>query len=140
MNQTAGRHATLARATQPIGVMRAEHTSHGERRLLLSPRGTLRAWEGLCLRRPHRLLCRTSHSMPAPDLAWAYPLLFKTHVSLVAGSLPGHAWPLRALWRHLRVVIDTARSRALFLLAALLCLAFMASVALARRPLGGWAP
>jgi hypothetical protein len=87
-----------------------------------------------------RSLCRTCHSMPAPDLAWAYPLPLNTHVSLAAGSLPGHAWLLRALWRHLSVVIDTARSRALFLLAALLCLAFMASVALARHPLGGWEP
>ncbi|MBT9515076.1 MAG: SirB2 family protein [Methyloversatilis discipulorum] len=135
--------------------------------------------------------------MPAPEFAWAYPLLLKTHVSLVAGSaglfalrglgrLLDHAWPLRALWRHLSVAIDTAlllagaslwwllqlnplhtpwlgvklalllvyialgsmalkrarspRSRALFLLAALLCLAFMASVALARHPLGWWAP
>jgi len=135
--------------------------------------------------------------MPAPDLAWAYPLLLKTHAGLVAGSaglftlrglggLMGHTWPLRALWRHLSVAIDTAlllagaslwwllqlnplhmpwlgvklalllvyialgsmalkrahtpRSRALFLLAALLCLAFMASIALARHPLGWWAP
>lgn len=135
--------------------------------------------------------------MPTPDIAWAYPLLLKTHVSLVAGSaglfalrglggLLGQAWPMRSGWRHLSVAIDTAllaagaslwwllqlnplhapwlgtklalllvyialgsmalkrarstRSRALFLLAALLCLAFMASIALARHPLGWWAP
>ncbi|MDP2018196.1 SirB2 family protein [Hydrogenophaga sp.] len=135
--------------------------------------------------------------MPTPDIAWAYPLLLKTHVSLVAGSaglfalrglggLLGQTWPMRSGWRHLSVAIDTAllaagaslwwllqlnplhapwlgtklalllvyialgsmalkrarspRSRALFLLAALLCLAFMASVALARHPLGWWAP
>ena len=135
--------------------------------------------------------------MPAPDLAWAYPLLLKTHVSLVAGSAALFAWrglgrmldqrwPLEAGWRYLSVAMDTAlllagaslwwllqlnplhtpwlgvklalllvyialgsmalkrartpRSRALYLLAALLCLAFMASIALARHPLGWWAP
>jgi len=135
--------------------------------------------------------------MPVPDIAWAYPLLLKTHVSLVVGSvglfalrgigvLWRHAWPMRPQWRRLSVVIDsalllagaslwwllqlnpihqtwlgaklvlllvyialgtmalkrarTARARALFLLAALACVAFMASVALARHPLGWWAP
>lgn len=135
--------------------------------------------------------------MPVPDLAWAYPLLLKTHVSLVAisatlfalrglGVLRGQAWPMQAVGRRLSVAIDSAlllagaslwwllqlnplhtpwlgvklilllvyiglgsmalkrartpRSRALYLLAALLCLAFMASIALARHPLGWWAP
>lgn len=135
--------------------------------------------------------------MPTPDIAWAYPLLLKTHVSLVVTSvglfsvrglaaLQGQRWPLRQGWRRASEVIDSAllaagaslwwllqlnplhtpwlglklglllvyialgtmamRStastpvRALFLLAALLCVAFMASIALARHPLGWWAP
>lgn len=135
--------------------------------------------------------------MPTPDIAWAYPLLLKTHVSLVVTSvglfavralaaLQGQGWPLRQGWRRASEVIDSAllaagaslwwllqlnplhtpwlglklglllvyialgtmamRStastpvRALFLLAALLCVAFMASIALARHPLGWWAP
>ncbi|MBT9465270.1 MAG: SirB2 family protein [Hydrogenophaga sp.] len=35
---------------------------------------------------------------------------------------------------------SSTRTRALFLLGALLCVAFMASIALARHPLGWWAP
>lgn len=135
--------------------------------------------------------------MPTPDIAWAYPLLLKTHLGLVVTSvglftvralaaLQGQGWPLRQGWRRASEVIDSAllaagaslwwllqlnplqtpwlglklglllvyialgtmamRStastpvRALFLLAALLCVAFMASIALARHPLGWWAP
>lgn len=135
--------------------------------------------------------------MPTPDIAWAYPLLLKTHVGLVVGSvslfamralgvLQGQGWPLRSGWRHLSVVLDTTlllagaglwwmlqlnllhtpwlglklcllmvyialgsmalrgahstRAQALYLLAALLCVAFMASIALARHPLGWWSP
>ncbi len=135
--------------------------------------------------------------MPTPDIAWAYPLLLKTHLGLVMTSvglftvralaaLQGQGWPLRQGWRRASEVIDSAllaagaslwwllqlnplhtpwlglklglllvyialgtmamRStastpvRALFLLAALLCVAFMASIALARHPLGWWAP
>jgi uncharacterized membrane protein SirB2 len=135
--------------------------------------------------------------MPTPDIAWTYPLLLKTHLALVVGSvgvfavrgvgvLQGQGWPLSPGWRRLSVVLDSAllaagaslwwllqlnplhtpwlglklalllvyivlgsmalrrapspRARALFLLAALLCVAFMASIALARHPLGWWAP
>lgn len=135
--------------------------------------------------------------MPPPDIAWAYPLLLKTHLGLVMTSvglfavralaaLQGQPWPIRPGWRRTSEVIDSAlltagaslwwllqlnplhtpwlglklgllvvyialgvvamRStastpvRALCLLAALLCVAFMASIALARHPLGWWAP
>lgn len=135
--------------------------------------------------------------MPTPDIAWTYPLLLKTHLALVVGSvsvfavrglgvLQGQGWPLSLGWRRLSVVLDSAlltagaslwwllqlnplhtpwlglkltlllvyialgsmalrrasslRARALFLAAALLCVAFMASIALARHPLGWWAP
>ncbi len=135
--------------------------------------------------------------MPTPDIAWAYPLLLKTHLGLVVTSvglftvralaaLQGQGWPLRQGWRRASEVIDSALlaagaslwwllqlnplhtpwlglklglllvyialgtmamrstastpARALFLLAALLCVAFMASIALARHPLGWWAP
>ncbi len=135
--------------------------------------------------------------MPTPDIAWAYPLLLKTHLGLVMTSvglfsvralaaLQGQGWPVRTGWRRTSEVIDTAlltagaglwwllqlnplhtpwlglklgllvvyiglgtvamRStastpvRALGLLAAWLCVAFMASIALTRDPLGWWAP
>ncbi|MDO9134699.1 SirB2 family protein [Hydrogenophaga sp.] len=135
--------------------------------------------------------------MPTPDIAWAYPLLLKTHLGLVVTSvglfsvralaaLQGQGWPLRKAWRRASEGVDTAlltagaglwwllqlnplhtpwfglklglllvyialgmltmRSaastpvRALGLLAAWLCVAFMASIALARHPLGWWAP
>ncbi|WP_332743762.1 SirB2 family protein [Hydrogenophaga sp.] len=135
--------------------------------------------------------------MPTPDIAWAYPLLLKIHVSLVVTSvglfavralaaLQGQGWPLRKGWRRASEGVDSAllaagaslwwllqlnplhtpwlafklglllvyitlgamamRSTAsiqvrwLFLLAALLCVAFMASIALARHPLGWRAP
>lgn len=135
--------------------------------------------------------------MPTSDIAWAYPLLLKTHLGLVATSvglfavralaaLQGQGWPLRQGWRRTSEAVDSAllvaggslwwllqlnplhtpwlglklclllvyialgsmamrqtsstRTRALFLLAALLCVAFMASIALARHPLGWWAP
>jgi uncharacterized membrane protein SirB2 len=134
--------------------------------------------------------------MPTPDIAWAYPLLLKTHVGLVVtsvglfsvralASLQGQGWPLRNAWRRASEAVDTAlltagaglwwllqlnplhtpwlgiklgllllyialgtvamRSaastpvRALGLLSAWLCVAFMASIALARHPLGWWA-
>lgn len=135
--------------------------------------------------------------MPTPDIAWAYPLLLKAHLSLVMTSvglfavralaaLQGRGWPLRQAWRRASEGVDTALLiagaglwwllqlnplhtpwlglklgllvvyiglgtlamrrtastpvRALCLLAALLCVAFMASIALARHPLGWWAP
>lgn len=135
--------------------------------------------------------------MPTPDIAWAYPLLLKTHLGLVVTSvglfsvrglaaLQGQGWPLRPGWRRASEGVDTAllaagaglwwllqlnplhtpwlglklgllvvyialgtvamrnsastAVRALCLLAAWLCVAFMASIALARHPLGWWAP
>ena len=135
--------------------------------------------------------------MPTPDIAWAYPLLLKTHLGLVVASvglfsvralaaLQGQGWPLHKAWRRASEGVDTAlltagaglwwllqlnplhtpwfglklglllvyialgmvamRStasppvRAMGLLAAWLCVAFMASIALARHPLGWWAP
>lgn len=135
--------------------------------------------------------------MPIPDIAWAYPLLLKTHLGLVVTSvglfsvracaaLQGQGWPLSKAWRRASEGVDTAlltagaglwwllqlnplhtpwfglklglllvyialgsvamRSaastplRALCLMAALLCVAFMASIALARHPMGWRAP
>ncbi len=135
-------------------------------------------------------------SMQTPDIAWAYPLLLKTHLGLVVTSvglfavralaaLQGQGWPLRKAWRRASEVVDTTLLtagaglwwllqlnpvhtpwlglklgllvvyiglgtvamrgsattpvRALCLLVALLCVAFMASIALARHPLGWWA-
>ena len=135
--------------------------------------------------------------MPTPDtIAWAYPLAFWTHISLVIASvslftarglgvLAGLAWPMRPGWRGLSVWIDvgllsagstlwyllqfnpwqdhwlgaklvllvvyiglgtmalkrapTRAAKALFFVAALTCVAFMASIALHHNPLGWWA-
>ena len=135
--------------------------------------------------------------MPSADtLAWAYPLAFWSHISLVIASvglftarglgvLAGQAWPMRQGWRGLSVWIDvgllsaggtlwallqfnlwhdhwlgaklillvvyillgtmalkrapTRTTKAFFLVAALLCVAFMASIALYHSPLGWWA-
>lgn len=52
-------------------------------------------------------------------IAWAYPLVFWAHISLVAASvslftlrgigvLAGHAWPMLKGWRGLSVVLDSA--------------------------------
>lgn len=134
--------------------------------------------------------------MQPETIAWAYPLTFWTHISLVItsvslftargmGVLAGQGWPMRPIWRALSVWIDTAllsaggllwymlqfnpwqdhwlgaklvllvvyiglgsyalkraptrAGKAGFFAAALLCIAFMASIALNHNPLGWWA-
>jgi uncharacterized membrane protein SirB2 len=134
--------------------------------------------------------------MQAETIAWAYPLAFWTHITLVTASvslfaarglgvLAGQAWPMRPGWRGLSVWIDvgllsaggtlwfllqfnpwhdhwlgaklillvvyiglgtmalkrapTRAAKALFFVAALGCVAFMASIALRHNPLGWWA-
>jgi len=134
--------------------------------------------------------------MQAETIAWAYPLAFWTHITLVIASvglftarglgvLAQQSWPMRAGWRGLSVWIDvgllsaggtlwfmlqfnpwqdhwlgaklvllvvyvglgtfalkrapTRASKAFFFTAALLCVGFMASIAIHHSPLGWWA-
>jgi uncharacterized membrane protein SirB2 len=78
--------------------------------------------------------------MPTPDIAWAYPLLLNPL------HTPWFGLKLGLLLIYIALGMVAMRStasppvRALSLLAAWLCVAFMASMALARHPLGWWAP
>lgn len=130
---------------------------------------------------------------PSSLIAWAYPLVFWTHIGLVGSSaalfvirgigvFSGQAWPMGKACRRLSVAIDSGlllagatlwwllqlnpvrdhwlgvklalllvyivlgsmalkrapslRAKQAFFAAALLCLAFMASIAIAHHPLG----
>lgn len=134
--------------------------------------------------------------MDPETIAWAYPLAYGAHLTLVTSSVAlftarGSAvllhsrWPMLPAWRRLSVLIDTAllgagitlwtllqfnplrdhwlgaklvlllvyivlgsfalkrapttAARAACLVAALACVAFMASIALRHHPLGWWA-
>lgn len=133
--------------------------------------------------------------MNPETIAWAYPLVLYTHISLVIVSvslfaarglavLTGQSWPMRQVWRGWSVWIDSAllsaggllwymlqfnpwhdhwlgaklvllvvyillgsyalkraptrAAKAVCFVAALLCIAFMASIALHHNPLGWW--
>jgi uncharacterized membrane protein SirB2 len=134
--------------------------------------------------------------LAAETIAWAYPLAFWSHITLViasvglfaargAGVLAQQTWPMRQGWRGLSVWIDVAllsaggtlwallqfnpwhdtwlgaklvwllvyivlgslalkraptrAAQALCYVAALACIAFMASIAIQHSPLGWWA-